>query len=112
MARIYTRAARRERGGGHITTRAHIASDMGPGKGSRIPRDMGPPGTISLAIWYRGGSTKGGTHIATTYDNISGPRGTTYVDTGGTPCGGTVSCMIDPPGPTTLGWTDPSVYVH
>ena len=53
-------------GGVHITTRAHIASDMGPGKGSRIPRDMGPPGTISLAIWYRGGSTKGGAHIATT----------------------------------------------
>ena len=45
---------------GDITTRAHIASDMGPGKGSRIPRDMAPPGTISLAIWYRGGSTKGG----------------------------------------------------
>ena len=67
MARIYTRAARRERGGGvHITTRAHIASDMGPGKGSRIPRDMGPPGTISLAIWYRGGLHKGRAHIATT----------------------------------------------
>ena len=58
--------ARRERGGGgggggvHITTRAHIASDMGPGKGSHIPRDMGPPGTISLAIWYRGGPHRGG----------------------------------------------------
>ena len=51
-------------GGVHITTRAHIASDMGPGKGSRIPRDMGPPGTISLAIWYRGGSTKGGGPIS------------------------------------------------
>ena len=52
-------------GGVHITTRAHIASDMGPGKGSRIPRVMGPPGTISLAIWYRG-LHKGGGHIATT----------------------------------------------
>ena len=62
--RAYIPAPRDVSGGGgggvHITTRAHIASDMGPGKGSRIPRDMGPPGTISLAIWYQGGSTKGG----------------------------------------------------
>ena len=58
-------------GGVHITTRSHIASDMRPGKGSRIPRDMGPRYHIASDM-VPGGSTKGGGGISLLYRCHSG----------------------------------------
>ena len=64
----HTRAARRERGGGgggFISLRGPISLVIWDLVRGRVSLEIWAPGTISLAIWYRGAPQRGGGHIAT-----------------------------------------------